>query len=108
MRRTSEDFKNLILNSNETFPGIGFLIDHSFEIDEGVEDAEVLRYNIISDELIYVNYTYNLRRCTLILTIPSSGYELHRSVIDKNYYEIVTQGDYIKPLFMHLPVSILR
>lgn len=90
---SSEDFKNLLLNANESFPGIDFLIDHSFEIDEGVEDAEVLRYKIISKDLIYVNHTHNFRRCTLVLTIPTSSYELHRSVIDKNYYEIVIQGD---------------
>jgi len=100
LEEESEDFINQlsqydfleILSNNQlsTFPYLNVLLDHSFEIIEGVEDPEILTHKIISDNLIYISYRFNLRRCVLTFTISNSDYYLKQQEIDSSYYEIDT------------------
>ncbi len=86
----SENKFKEILEKNDlrTFPHINSLINHSIELDEGVEDPEILYYEKISKNNVYVSFRYNLRICTLRFTIPSSEYNANRQQIEKLYYEI--------------------
>lgn len=96
----SEDFINQlssydlleILKTNELkeFSYLNTLLGHDFEITEGVEDPEILTCKKIDNNLIYISYRYNLRRCVLSFTISNSDYYSKQQEIDKGYYEVTT------------------
>ncbi len=83
---SASDFSEVLVeNSWRSFAPLNNIIRHNFKIDEGVEDPEVLGFKVISKDLIYINYRYNLRRCTLYITISRAEYLASQSEFDRNF-----------------------
>ena len=63
------------------------------EIFEGIEDNDIVSTKALSDDEVYVNFSYNLRIVVLDLTIPESDYQIHKVSIEKKYHNIKFESD---------------
>lgn len=87
------DFKKLLDSTRILFRYASSLIYHVFEIDEGIEDGEVVSYKRLSSNTLYINYQFNLRRCTIELVIPLTEYLQHQFGIDVFYNNSYLEED---------------
>ena len=83
----TQEFKKLLDGSGLHFRYARTLINHGFEIEEGMEDGNVLSYKRLSATNLYINYEFNLRRCTIDLIIPLNDFLLYQSGIQIFYSE---------------------
>ena len=99
------EFKKLLDSSNKDFPIVEYIDDYSFEVDEGAEDGAVISYKKTSSDIIYVNFKFNLRRCAFRFVVSLEVYTAHRSIIERNYYNVEIDSEqvafysYIRPDF---------
>lgn len=88
-------FNDILTNNRlRTFPYVSTLIAHSIELIEGVEDPEILSYSMLSKDIVYVNFRFNLRICILRFTVPNTEYYQNKEQIDNIYYEIKSDENY--------------
>jgi len=80
------DFKKMLDASGIHFRFLANLLNHKFEIIEGIEDGKVLKYKRITADAIYFEYQFNLRRCGIEFTIPVIDYLEHKSGIELFYH----------------------
>ncbi|MNQ83023.1 hypothetical protein D3C85_980930 [compost metagenome] len=66
----TSDFLDMVLKQNSWFPNLPYASSHKFEIVEGIEDPVVLACRSLSDDLLYINYQFNLRICEIRFDIP--------------------------------------
>lgn len=66
---SSMDFLSTILEQNQWYPRLPFVVSHKFEIVEGIEDPNLLGCKSISDDMLYINYGFNLRICEIALDV---------------------------------------
>jgi|GEM_PF-5810747 len=90
--QTSE-FKRMWQASESFLRYTNTLLNHNFEIDEGIEDGVVTSYKRLSKNTLYVDYSFNLRRCTLELTITAEEYIQHKKAIEIFYVSSSLEGD---------------
>ncbi|MBA1419965.1 MAG: hypothetical protein FAF03_03660 [Epsilonproteobacteria bacterium] len=69
------------------------IINVSVEIDEGVEDPEVLNLKKLTDNELYLNYRFNLRRVSITLEILLEEYYKYKDEIEIHYYNIEFTDD---------------
>jgi len=91
----SPDFKKLLEDSISSFPRLGFVMEHTFTIWEGTEDAEVFGCERIDSKLLYIYYRYNLRDCIIGLTIHISDYENRKEELKNFFYNITVNDDIV-------------
>ncbi|MBB1643890.1 PIN domain-containing protein [Sphingobacterium sp. UME9] len=69
--------EELKISLHSSYPQISSLLsidDHEFIIDEGMEDGTIESKEHIKGRIVYVSYNYNLRICTLKITISREEY----------------------------------
>jgi len=66
---SSMDFLSTIIEQNQWYPPLPFVVSHRFEILEGIEDPNLLGCKSISKDLLYINYGFNLRICEIAFDV---------------------------------------
>lgn len=90
---TSDQLESIATNWHRNLPIRGYILSQYFEIDEGIEDLEVLRYKELPFDTIYINCQLQLKRCSLYFNIPSTYYASNKNSIDQNYDNVVYEPD---------------
>jgi hypothetical protein len=97
---TTANFKNFLYKADSYFPRISTILNFSFEIVEGVEDPEIIKFKLLDEKSIYINAKYNLRICGMSITVPLSDYIVIKDQLNDSY-EIDVENDEAKISYFH-------
>ncbi|HWK03766.1 MAG TPA: PIN domain-containing protein [Puia sp.] len=99
----TREFKKLLDASGTFFRYASALLNHGFGIIEGIEDGTVISYKRLTANTLYISYSFNLRRCAIDLTVPTTEYVQRASGIKIFYHEVSVEEDKTHVLYYCRP-----
>lgn len=91
---STEELKKSVITKWPALANLLSIEEHEFVMDEGVEDGNIVHSEHIAGRLAYLRCIYNLRRCSLRITISKEEYDLVKSSIPYHNTEEIN-GDFI-------------
>lgn len=83
---TSKEFSEVFEEAGFSSPSIRLVREYYFEIFEGLEDPEIINCSQIQENKLYIDYLYNLRRCTIHLRFSLSDYYDNKVLLEKEFF----------------------
>lgn len=81
-----KEFGDVFEEAGFSSANIQLIRNYYFEIFEGVEDPEIISCSRIQEGRLYIEYLYNLRRCTIQLRFSLADYYDNKIQLEKEFF----------------------
>lgn len=88
----TSEILEILDDSSYSFSRPRIFRNHNFDFFEGTEDPKIYNCYFISANEIAIDYSFNLRRCTLALSLGSIDYVINKKEIDDKFYNVSKNG----------------